>query len=83
MDTYSYIFDTKASLRVMITSLQCVSCISLNAVFDSNKLWVISNLLCVHCVVCQSGIKQGDILILGDFLVVIIILKKCMRAADL
>lgn len=70
---------------MMIASLQSVSCVSLNAVFDSTKLHVITDLLCVHCVVRQFGIKQGQtlILILGDFLVVIIILKKCTRAADL
>lgn len=82
---YSHIFDTKAALKVTISSFQCVSCISLKAVSDSNKLCVITNLLRVHCVTCQFGIKQGQTLFLisGDSLVVILILKKCTRAADL
>lgn len=70
----------------MIASLQCVSCVPLNAVFDSTKLRVITHLLCARCVMRQFGIKQGQtlVLILGDLLVVIIILlKKCTRAADL
>lgn len=44
-----------------------------------------SLIYCAHCVVCQFGIKQGLtlILILGDSLVVTIILKKHIQAADL
>lgn len=60
VDVYSDIFDTKASLRVVMPSLQCVSCISLNAGFDSNKLCIITHLFQAHCVVCQFGIKQAE-----------------------
>lgn len=82
---YLYIFDSKASLRVTIASLVCVSCIFLSVVFHSNKQCVISNLVCVRWVMCQSGIKQEQTLmfILEDFLVVNIIFKKRTRAANL
>lgn len=40
----------------MIASLQCVRCVSLNAVSDSNELCIITN-FCVHCVECQFGTK--------------------------
>lgn len=62
----------------MIASFLYVSHINLNAGFDSSKLCVITNLFCVHCVMRQFRRKQGQalMLILGDFLVVILILKK-------
>jgi len=83
VDTSSYIFDTKASLRVMIASLQ--SAVSLRVLFLIATHCVSSLIYCVQCVVCQFGIKQGQTLalILGDVLEVIFISKKCTHAAEL
>lgn len=78
LPTHTFLF-----LRAMASSVQCASRSSPSAAFHSSELLLIYSV--AHCVKWQFGIKQGliFILVLGNFPVVTIVLKKCIRAAYL